>query len=82
MRRPKAYSTVTGGTAPYKITFSVDGVNKQEGTATTFSYGPVLDGKCHIIKVSATDANSCPSTPTNTGGDTISISQCVTTTVC
>ncbi len=75
-------ATVTGGTAPYTIKFSVDGVSKQTGTGTTFSYGPVLDGTCHKISVSATDSASCPSTPTAADGDTISVSQCVKTTVC
>ena len=75
-------AAVSGGTAPYTITFSVDGVAKQTGTGTSFVYGPVLDGTCHVVSVSATDSNRCPSTPITSGGDKISVSQCVTTTVC
>ena len=72
-------ATATGGTGTYTFTFTVDGVQAQSGASNTLTYGPVLDGTCHEIAVTVQDSAGCP---TAAATDSITVSQCVTTTFC
>jgi hypothetical protein len=72
-------ATGSGGTGSYTYTFYVDNEQKQSGTSNSFKYGPVLDGKCHTIRVvikDSADPLECTASAEKT------VTQCVTTTEC
>ena len=65
-------ASVQGGTG---CTFTWTEGTTTLGTGSTLSYGPVLDGTCHHITLTATNCNSgCSATAS------VNIRQCTTTT--
>ena len=63
-------ASVVNGNA---CTFAWTEGDEELGTGSSLQYGPVLDGACHTITVTA-DCDGCPAS------DSVTISQCVTTT--
>jgi len=66
-------ASVSGGSG-CSFAWDVDGVAVSNNSTDTFAYGPVLDGSCHTVTVTA-NCNGCP------GSASKKVKQCATTTL-